>query len=372
LTEQAPPNPDEISLSELIRPIWERRVAVVLVTIVAGLIAFVVSSLLPPTFTGNATVLVGGSRVATGNLLQDLELGQRLVQSYAEIARSRSVAQRALTQVGGDTPVREFQSATTVLVVPGTLLLRISHDAVTPEQAAAGANALARALIAQLEETSTADLPLVKASIQEPALPPESRSAPRRSLNTLIGLFLGLFLGVGGASVHNALDRTVKTPRDLEALGLLSLAEIPFLPGHEKGLVAKEAPLSAAGEAYRVLRTNLRFFDLNRRTRSLTLTSTDEAHGKSTVAANLAVTVAQNDQNAYLLDCDLRRPGLAGLFPPNDKPGVVDVLLGQATVEEATQRLEGGRLAVLGSGTRPPPTRPRCWAPRGWPHSSRS
>jgi Mrp family chromosome partitioning ATPase len=99
-------------------------------------------------------------------------------------------------------------------------------------------------------------------------------------------------------------------------------------------LVTVYDPTSAASDAYRMLRTNLFYALIDSPPKIIVLTSVSFGEGKSTTAANLAVTLAQADKNVLILDCDLRRPRLHSMFDVSNTSGLVDILAGGSRMEE--------------------------------------
>jgi capsular exopolysaccharide synthesis family protein len=115
--------------------------------------------------------------------------------------------------------------------------------------------------------------------------------------------------------------------------------------------VAATEPGSSAAEQFRLLRTRIEGLDSARRTQLLLVTSPRTAEGKTTTSANLALTMAQEFQHrVVLVEADLRRPNLAALFGVRAQPGLVDVLVGAATLEEALVAVPGHHLFVLPAG----------------------
>jgi capsular exopolysaccharide synthesis family protein len=127
--------------------------------------------------------------------------------------------------------------------------------------------------------------------------------------------------------------------------------------GFDPLLVAASAPHSLAAEQYRTLRTRLVLLEEGRARRVLLVTSPAKGDGKSITSANLALTMAQEfNRRVVLVDADLRRPTVHGLFGMPDQPGLVDVLAGSATLEDALVLLPDVHLAVLPAGL--PPAQP--------------
>ena len=119
-------------------------------------------------------------------------------------------------------------------------------------------------------------------------------------------------------------------------------------------LITLRDPNSAVAEAYRTLRTNLLFSSLDRPLHTLLVTSTAPDEGKSSILANLGVTMAQAEQRVLLVDCDLRRPSLQQLFALPNEEGLTTALLAQADAPLPLQASGVAGLRVLTSGPLPP------------------
>ncbi|NPV51927.1 MAG: CpsD/CapB family tyrosine-protein kinase [Firmicutes bacterium] len=125
------------------------------------------------------------------------------------------------------------------------------------------------------------------------------------------------------------------------------------MDGHTRVLIMERDPKSPVSEAFRTLRTNLQFVRLDSPLRSLAVTSTAPGEGKSTVAANLAIAVAQAGKSTILVDADLRRPKLHKMFNLPNRTGLTNLLLGNSGLEVLHDTgVEG--LKLLPSGALPP------------------
>jgi tyrosine-protein kinase len=197
---------------------------------------------------------------------------------------------------------------------------------------------------------------------------------PRPVRNGIIGLGLGILIGIGLAFLLHALDTRIRSASELSGrLGLPLLARIPP-PSRRTRDDSNPAmladPSGGQAEAFRMLRTNLEFANLERNARTIMLTSAVEGEGKSTTAVNLALAFARRGLRVALLDFDLRRPALARFFGLSEQPGVTDVALGHALLDETLRPIaipsadgtgptNGGRrvqgvLNVLTGGPTPP------------------
>jgi succinoglycan biosynthesis transport protein ExoP len=202
---------------------------------------------------------------------------------------------------------------------------------------------------------------------------PGSPIRPRVLVNIAFGIVLGLGLGLAAALGRAVLDRTLKTPDDVEhELGIPFLGLLPVFGGPSQSprygrkkksrrqaqpvvvpeLVVHEHPTSGIAEASRAIRTNLLFMSPDKPYKTLLVTSAGPAEGKTTVACCIAVALAQAGQRVALVDCDLRRPRLHRIFHRPSDVGVTTMLL-EGTATDAFPT-EVPNLSVLPSGPIPP------------------
>jgi capsular exopolysaccharide synthesis family protein len=191
---------------------------------------------------------------------------------------------------------------------------------------------------------------------------PSTPIKPTPTRDALLGFALGLVLGLGLAFLTEFLDDKIKTTEDVARYGkgLQVIAEIPRIARERNGrrLVALDDPASGAAEAYRALRTSLRLIGLKQPIQTLLVTSPMASEGKTTLAANLGVTMARAGLRVIVVDLDLRRAQLAPMLgAPNDF-GVMSVLLGEHTLAEVLYEVPISqgvpKLRLLPAGPLPP------------------
>lgn len=187
------------------------------------------------------------------------------------------------------------------------------------------------------------------------ATPSSDPVSPKPLRDGVVGLIFGLGLGVMLAIAREFLDESVRTVTDLEALTGGRVPVLGAVPQHGGGddIVTLTDPNNISAEAYRSLRTAVRFIALDRSMRVIQVTSPVTADGKSTTSANLAAALAQAGHRVVLVSCDLRRPRVHELFGVNVSPGFTDVVIGESSLREAIQPTESG-VFLLASGTQPP------------------
>ena len=196
--------------------------------------------------------------------------------------------------------------------------------------------------------------------IIDEGLLPKSPSKPNRMLIVIIGLVLGIGMGIGFAFVRNYLDNTVKTPEDITNKNINILAWIPQIEGMEGGnkdfefIVAKK-PDASASEAYRALRTRIKFSRLDKdMLKTILITSPISQEGKTTTSINLAGSFAQANYKTIIIDADLRKPRIHSVFNQKRYPGFTDYFFGQATFQEILRKSEVNNLFYITAGTIPP------------------
>src|SRR5690606_33268682 len=142
----------------------------------------------------------------------------------------------------------------------------------------------------------------------------------------------------GLAFLLDSLDERIRGVADLEhvARGIPTLALVPVVErGHTESFVAvRDDPKSPQAEAYRSLRTAVKFSALERPVNVVQVTSPSQGEGKTTSVANLAIALAQGGDRVAVVCCDLRRPRVQDRFGIDLTPGLTDVLLGDATLAE--------------------------------------
>lgn len=172
----------------------------------------------------------------------------------------------------------------------------------------------------------------------------------------MLAAVVGLLIGLGAAFLLEYLDDKIRTQEALERIvDVPVLAVLPVDKPTDNLPIAITHRDHASVEAYRGLRTNVKFLGLDRSIRSLMLTSSMASEGKTTVSTNLAVVLAQAGNRVALVDCDLRRPRIHQVFDLPPAPGFTDLLLGaDARTVVHHVPIEGGhRLSVYTSGAVP-------------------
>ncbi len=172
--------------------------------------------------------------------------------------------------------------------------------------------------------------------LMEPADTPRSPVRPRTLVNALLAAVVGALLALGVVFLIEYLDDRVQSPDDLRKIADLpvlgAIAKMPSDKDAENArsgnLIGLNEPRHPITEAYRRLRTNLQYANLDNEMRTLMVTSAEAGEGKSITSANLAVVMAQSGARVILVDADLRKPKQHTVFGVSKRPGLAEALKG--------------------------------------------
>lgn len=180
---------------------------------------------------------------------------------------------------------------------------------------------------------------------------PAEKVKPREAQYLGIAILMGSFLAIGFAMLKDSIEDTVSSTDEIHTLtGLPSLGNIPSLPGR-KGAGAI-APLNDRMlENFRVLRFNLLFSTLESPPKSIVVTSSGPGEGKTDFACNLAVAASGEGRRVILIDGNLKYPMIHKKMNIAGKPGLSDVVLGHATLDESLHPTAVPGLFVLTCGS---------------------
>ncbi len=379
---------ESASLRDHLRVVLRRKWIILLALVTVPTVAVVLSMRQEALYQATSQVLLNRqnlsgilSGVTDPNTYYQPE---RLAQTQAELARVPEVGQRVITAAGlTDRTPAAFLASSSVVAEPDTDLIDFTVVDTDRETAARLANiyaaqftqyrseldgaAIDRARqgvtdrIAELEATGDTNTVVYRTLVEKEqqlqtiqALQTSTLSVvkqasrayqtqPRPFRNGVFGILLGLGLGIVLAFIWEALDTRVRSAEDIASqLGLTLLARLPQ-PGrglrNKNRLATIEEPDGVAAEAFRMLRTNLEFVNIDRSAKVIMVTSAVESEGKSTTAANLAVTLARSGRRVALVDLDLRRPFLAKFFGLEGGPGLTQVALGHVELEDALKAI---------------------------------
>lgn len=339
----------------LVRKRWILIVAFVVGAIALGAVYTLAT---PKKYEASARMFValdnGGD---TSQLAQGNSFAQARVQSYTQVATSPAVLTPVIKSLHLDMTVKELAGKVSADAPLNKVIINLHVTDGSPERAAQLANAVAAQFattITALDRPHGGD-PIVRLTVTNAADVPSAPISPKTSLNLALALILGLALGVGSAVLLDTLDNTVKTPELLNTLADAPiLGVVPLDKNAEVQTIAITAdPHGRRAEAYRQMRTNLQFLDVDSPPKIIAVTSAMPGEGKTTTALNLAVALAETGKIVCLIETDLRRPTIASSTGLVGSVGLTSVLVGDVELPDALQKI-GTNLTVLTAGPIPP------------------
>jgi polysaccharide biosynthesis transport protein len=220
-------------------------------------------------------------------------------------------------------------------------------------------------LIKRFKETTlTEDMRAGNIRVIDRAEIPEHQVKPRKKLNILLAIIVGLVTGIGLAFFFEYLDNTIKIPEDVKQhLKIPYLGPVPLFASEKEGnpgdamrpdLVAFHLPKSTASESFRGIRTSILLSSADSAPQIILVCSTGPREGKTINAANIAVTMAQSGSKVIILDCDMRRPKIHKLFGIPREHGISNLLATSSDVEGAIVHSRIPNLDVMPCGPIPP------------------
>lgn len=352
-----------LDLITLIRRGWKY---LFLGLVLGALAGFAYGLVATPVYSSQATGFIAatGTSVVAGSDEAVARAG-----AYMPLINSSQVREEIAKEAGVSTS--DLHGSLSARVVPGSTLVEVTANASDPQSALKLANGALHALakvVAHIEDvagaTATPPPPGTPVAVapsngiaivpMDEAVAPTRPSEPNKTLAIGIGALSGLVLGLAVLLLRRALDVRVRAHTDIPALvGTGVLGRVPKLDlkGHGKRDALARA---VAHEAYRQIRTGLRFSSVDQEVRVVMITSANLGEGKSGTARSLARVLAESGQRTLVIDGDLRRPTVASGFEIDGTIGLSEVLSGQVPVASAIQRTSDPNLFVLPAGGIPP------------------
>jgi capsular exopolysaccharide synthesis family protein len=346
-----------MSFAEITSALWGRRRLFAVTLIVCLAVVAVITAAVPKVYKATATIYVGKD---TPRL--DTDQGEQLTRTYTTLAGNPNVAQEALEALDLGLTRQELLDRMSFAPVERTQLLEISAEDRSPAEAQLIANTYAEVFANAVATQVAAGNAPAKVSVNQPAVEPTDPIRPNYPLYLGFGALLSLLIAAAVAVVRDRLDRRLQIdPGDDTVRGQLILARIPTLlePGAVNGDGAGSWIAGAVrilrADAFRVLRTNL---DLATGgvARTIAITSPGNGEGKTTIAAQLALTLATDREKVAIVECDLRHRGLDesgfGSQWVRSAPGLSDYLDKRATIRQIVKTIPSmAGLHVVWAGT---------------------
>lgn len=409
---------ESIDLRQYLSLFWQWAWLIALVTVIAGLVSFLVSQRMTPIYSASTTIYINEAPSTKTTDYNSIITSERISGTYSKMITTRPILEEVAERVG--VTVDYLDGKITVSPIRDTTLIQISVKSSDPYLAAQIANELANVfsdrvvfiqeerftvskeslqtqisnMEDQIEEVTNAlafeDDPGVRSSLEtkltqyraiysnlilsyeqirlseaqtvstvmavDPAVVPTKPISPQVLRNTALAAMVGLMLAVGVIFLIEALDDTLKTPDEVKkTLGLPVLGIITKHESEEGKPITSVAPRSPVSEAFRSLRTNIQYTVIDEPLHTILITSTDPKEGKTTIVSNLGVVFAQLGKKVTLIDADLRKPTLHKKLGLQNRNGLTSLFVRSIeTVDLICQKTEIPNLSVITSGELPP------------------
>lgn len=308
---------------------------------------------------GRTKQVAGSNQQIPPENLQIGELRQSLIQNFATTEAER---------VGLSQQIATLSSKLSAYKQRVNVLPRLEQIQRQLERKLKASQTTYEALLTRLQEVQLAENQNIgNARIISPALIPDESTGPRKALVIAGGGFFGIMLGIIAAFMLDLIDRSVKTVKEARELFQYTLLGVipliggngkrsSYLPGVDQQIpriIGRDIPHYPVGDAYQILQANLKFLSSDKKLKAIVVSSCVSKEGKSEVAANLAVAMAQMGHRVLLVDADMRRPMQHHIWGMTNAVGLSNVIVDQSPIRVAIQEVMP-YLYVLPSGVVPP------------------
>lgn len=354
---------DGITLMDLLKIIRKHLVTAIIafVVVVAGVSAY--TFLAPAKYTATAQTMATYNASQNGVDISQQSAGgsyiSNQITSYPTLATTSKVLKPVIDDLGLDETVTDLAGQVTVTNPTNTAFVNIAVVDGDPKQAADIANSVAESLKNVIEsDLYSGDKSPVKLSIVQKAQVPTSKSSPKTALYLAVGVVLGIIIGVFAALIKDLLNTKVEETSDVRGIvRASSLGSVPMDASlDDKRPVLVSQPNGAIAEEFRRIHTNIDFLQTDRTEgvgQLLVITSAQPSEGKTTMAINTAVALAEDGAKVLLIDADLRHPSVAHHLGIEGAAGLAHVLSGQMGPKDVVQSYWKTNLHILPGGKRP-------------------
>jgi len=328
--------------------IFARRKWVIFLTVFFTLAIVIIGVIqAPPKYTAIAELRVLTAKAGSVDFLEfNVEYSERLIGTYVNIATSNPILEELSRHV---TPLPKI----TVEHTPNTEIIQLKVEDIDPALAQYAANKLAQIIITQSAQLYSDQSTPTNIYLVNPAKIPEKPSSTPPWVVIGLGFAIGLMGGIGLALLFESLDTRLYTVRQIEIFTQLRvIGDIPET--HDRGpdnSLFTDSRLHT--EAFRRLRTNIFSQAENSDLQALLIASPVTQDGRSTVTANLALSIAQANRNVIVIDANLRWPAIHKIFGLKNDLGLSDFLEGNTKLADVIQPTQFPEIHVITSGILP-------------------
>ena len=347
---------EEIDIKEFFKYLLKHLLLVILIPILlVGCVVLYDSSLKTPMYSTYSTlVLVASSSTDTTNSTlnnNDVTLNQKLVATYREFIKSKLVLEQVIEKLNLDMNVEQLSKHVKVEAITDTVIIKITVENADPNTTQAITNAIASVFSKEVVDKFEID----NVAIIDTAAYPEKVSNDTLVRDIILAVAVGLIGTTGILFVIYYFDDTVKYHENLEFEADIPVIGKIFKTDKKTDLLVDKFPNDLTAEAIRTLRTNLRFSGVDRKVRTIAITSTRAGEGKSFISTNLAQSFASTGKKVLLIDCDLRKGRLHRVFNLDNENGLSNYLIDEDNhITKYLNKTSINNLTVITRGICPP------------------
>ena len=352
---------EEINIKDFFSYLKHYILAFVIVIIVAvGGVVIYDSMIKKPIYQAQTTVVIAKNEVtmdgSSAATLNDINASQKLATTYSEIDKSELVLNQVIENLGLHTSVKELNKNLTVKPLDDTSILSITVKDPNARLSATIANEIAKVFAEEVKTIYKVEN-VTQLSV---AVAPENPANNTLTRDLILAVVVAVLGVTGFAFIRFYLDDTVKHSDDVERLiGLPITAQIlkSDVKSRRAGseLIVAKTPKAIVSENIKSLRTNLQFTAVDKKIKTILVTSTNAGEGKSFISSNLAISFAQADKRVLLVDCDLRKGRVHKLFGLTNTSGLSNLLAGEIrSFGKYVHPTKIKNLDVMTCGTYPP------------------
>ncbi len=356
-------NESNIEIVVLIKCVAEKWKSLAISALICALVGVIFAAVTyVPVYTSTISYVINSRATSASDSelrLDNFLVVEYLSENYSYIITSRDFVQRIQAETGYTDDISEYISSG---LVEGSSIMKITVKSTDPEKSFRIADAIHTYLPEKAKETvRSGSLDLLETPVK--AIKPNANSdIPKMGL---LGALIGAFLAAAVIVVLQLIKNPVMTPNALTSkIDIQYVGSVPHVElknnkkktaagkaVHEPMLVTNKKTGFVFNETYKSMRTKIERYSKKNNCKAILVTSALENEGKTTVAANIALSLAQNNNRVIMLDCDLRKPAVGKILDIKEvKTSALDVITGQATVDQAIVHVPNAKIDAICGG----------------------